>query len=183
MRKTCFNTWARYFVCNFKGYLWNSTQNVLPIHWPIWYSNIELLRALRFKSWFPALKWPLICCWWSVDDQRASFPLPYLYLYPTSAGVHLHIGAEMLSPWLFIITWGCQSHDSSSPGAPFTNRDLLKHIPSAMWDEFTYPFPKFNGWPLKFGNGHFILDVITDPCPRVVIRQSPWQPSHFSVII
>ena len=26
------NVWVRYFVWNFKGYLWNSTQNILPIH-------------------------------------------------------------------------------------------------------------------------------------------------------
>ena len=36
---------------NFKGTLWNSTQNILPIHWKIWLLyNIEILRALRFKS-------------------------------------------------------------------------------------------------------------------------------------
>ena len=31
--------WIRYFVWNFKGNLWNSTQNVLPIHWKkrFWY--------------------------------------------------------------------------------------------------------------------------------------------------
>ena len=28
-----FNVWVRYFVWNFKGYLWNSTQNILLIHW------------------------------------------------------------------------------------------------------------------------------------------------------
>ena len=27
-----FNVWVRYFVWNFKGYIWNSTQNILPIH-------------------------------------------------------------------------------------------------------------------------------------------------------
>ena len=27
-----FNVWVRYFVWNFKGSLWNSTQNILPIH-------------------------------------------------------------------------------------------------------------------------------------------------------
>ena len=33
---------------NFKGTLWNSTQNILPIHWKIWcLYNIEILRALK----------------------------------------------------------------------------------------------------------------------------------------
>ena len=32
---TSFNVWIRYFVWNFKGHLWNSTQNILPIPWKI----------------------------------------------------------------------------------------------------------------------------------------------------
>ena len=28
-----------------------------------------------------------------------------------------------------------------------------KHMPSKVQDEITYPFPNFNGSPLKFGNG------------------------------
>ena len=32
---TSFNMWARQLVWNFKGYLWNSTQNTPPIHWKI----------------------------------------------------------------------------------------------------------------------------------------------------
>ena len=44
---------------NFKGTLWNSTQNILPIHWKIWLLyNIEILRALRFKSSYAFLKRP-----------------------------------------------------------------------------------------------------------------------------
>ena len=51
MEYTSSNVWVRYFVWNFKGYLWNSTQNNLPIHWKmqILY-NIAILRALWFKS-------------------------------------------------------------------------------------------------------------------------------------
>ena len=46
------NVWVRYFVWNFKGYLWNSTQNISPIHWKMWILfKGEDLRALRFKSW------------------------------------------------------------------------------------------------------------------------------------
>ena len=54
-----FNVWARYFVWNFKGYLWNSTQNILPIHWKIQFvHNVEILRACRFKSSYMLLKHP-----------------------------------------------------------------------------------------------------------------------------
>ena len=44
---------------NFKGTLWNSTQNILPIHWKVRFLyNIEILRALRFKSSYAFLKRP-----------------------------------------------------------------------------------------------------------------------------
>ena len=36
---------------NFKGHLWNSTQNILTIHWKIWFLyNAEILKNLSFKS-------------------------------------------------------------------------------------------------------------------------------------
>ena len=44
---------------NFKGTLWNSTQNIFPIRWKIWFlCNIAILRALRFKSPYAFLKRP-----------------------------------------------------------------------------------------------------------------------------
>ena len=56
---TSFNVWVRYVVWNFKGTLWNSTQNILLIHWNIWLLySIEILRALRFKSSYSFLKRP-----------------------------------------------------------------------------------------------------------------------------
>ena len=46
-----FQCMGKIFVWNFKGTLWNSTQNILPIHWKIWFlCKIEISRALRFKS-------------------------------------------------------------------------------------------------------------------------------------
>ena len=44
---------------NFKGTLWNSTQNILLIHWKMRFLyNIGILRALRFKSSYAFLKRP-----------------------------------------------------------------------------------------------------------------------------
>ena len=37
IKYTSFTIWVRYFVCNFKGCLWNSTQNIFPIHWKMWF--------------------------------------------------------------------------------------------------------------------------------------------------
>ena len=47
------------FLWNFKGTLWNSTQNILPIHWKIRILyNIEILRTLRSKSSYAFFKCP-----------------------------------------------------------------------------------------------------------------------------
>ena len=57
---------------NFKGILWNSTQNILPIYWKIWFLyNSEILRALRFKK-------ELIC----IFEPPAPHPHPTLSPYP-----------------------------------------------------------------------------------------------------
>ena len=60
IKSTIFNVWISYFVWNFKGTLWNSTQNTLPIHGKIWCSyNIEIFRALGFKSSYESLNPPI----------------------------------------------------------------------------------------------------------------------------
>ena len=46
-----FQCMGRYFMCNFKGILWNSTQNILVMHWKMEFLVIvEFLSALKFKS-------------------------------------------------------------------------------------------------------------------------------------
>ena len=46
--------WVRYFVSNLKFHT-----NILPINWKIWFSyNIEISRALRFKSSYASMKRP-----------------------------------------------------------------------------------------------------------------------------
>ena len=52
IKSTSFNVWVRYFVWNLKGTLWNSTQNILPIHW-----NTSFLY--NCKSSYMFLKRPL----------------------------------------------------------------------------------------------------------------------------
>ena len=53
-----FNVRASYFVRNFKGTLWNSTQNILPIHWKILSSfRSKNLRAHTLKTLQAFLKW------------------------------------------------------------------------------------------------------------------------------
>ena len=47
-----FNVWVRYFVWNFKGYLWNSIQNILPIHWKMWILFTGAAWALKVP-WVP----------------------------------------------------------------------------------------------------------------------------------
>ena len=43
---------------SFKCTLWNSTQNILPIHWTIWLYNIKMLWTLKFKSSCASSKYP-----------------------------------------------------------------------------------------------------------------------------
>ena len=48
---TSSNVCARYFMWNFKGTLWNSTQNTISIHWKmIFLDSVEHFRTLKFKS-------------------------------------------------------------------------------------------------------------------------------------
>ena len=47
------------FQKHVRGTLWNSTRNILPIHWKICFLyNTEILRALRFKRSYMFLKRP-----------------------------------------------------------------------------------------------------------------------------
>ena len=53
-----FNIWARYFEGNFKDTLWNSTQNISPIHWEM----CILLRVqnsilFMYKWYEKSVKW------------------------------------------------------------------------------------------------------------------------------
>ena len=56
-----FQCMDKIFCVDFKGTIWNSTQNILPIHWKIWFLYIEIVRALRFKSSYVFLKCPQMC--------------------------------------------------------------------------------------------------------------------------
>ena len=59
IESTSFNLWVRYFVCYFKGPLSNPIQNIMSIHWQMWFlCNIEILRALRLKSSYAFLNPP-----------------------------------------------------------------------------------------------------------------------------
>ena len=64
---------------NFKGWLWNSPQTILLIHWNITFlSNVKILRALRFKSSYALFECP--------QDPLSSFPSylcpPYVLYFP-----------------------------------------------------------------------------------------------------
>ena len=49
--------WVIYFGWNFKGILWNSTQNIFPMHW-------KILQCWNFKSsWI----WRAHTCFWKAS--------------------------------------------------------------------------------------------------------------------
>ena len=56
IRIVSFNVWVRYFVLDFKGTLWNSTQNIFPIHWKMRsLLKREDIRAPKFMD--PIMNW------------------------------------------------------------------------------------------------------------------------------
>ena len=85
---------------NFKGYLWNSTQNILPIHWKMWILFTgENLRALRFKSSLVFLKrppgstfaqnFPQAITWANVDLSSKGLYVIYQILISSEVIIHL----------------------------------------------------------------------------------------------
>ena len=84
IKSTSFNVWVRYLVWNFKGPLWNSTQNIFPIHWKIRFLyKIEILGALRFKSSYAFLKRPHVAEHQPASRLRFSgWPAPYWFDLP-----------------------------------------------------------------------------------------------------
>ena len=62
-----FNVWIRYFVCNFKVTLWNSTQTIFLIHCNVCIlCTSENLRTIKFKSSLAFLKRPRVSNKWLV---------------------------------------------------------------------------------------------------------------------
>ena len=50
---TSFRIWVRYFMWNFKEYLWDSIKTILAIQWKIRFlntCNFEIVRGLRLKN-------------------------------------------------------------------------------------------------------------------------------------
>ena len=67
---------GKIFCVEFQKYLWNSTQNILPIRWKMWILfTTENLRALRFKSSKVFLKRPP-----GGIDARSSRRVPCVHL-------------------------------------------------------------------------------------------------------
>ena len=67
-----FLVWVKYFVRDFKGSLWNLTQNILPIHCKIWFHNkIEILRALKGRKFFKCSQGKALLCNQSMMSQKS----------------------------------------------------------------------------------------------------------------
>ena len=119
---TSFNVWVTFFVWNFKGYLWNSTQNIVPIHWKVRFLyNVENVRALIFKSSCAFLKrhpaWSYLVCrsqfwrmrrlqtgtimWLALHVSHLRFCVAYM---PIVMGTALLLaGGHVWYPWLALM--------------------------------------------------------------------------------
>ena len=90
-----FNEWVRYFVWNFKGALWNSTQNISAIQWKMCILlSGENLRALRFKSVEAILK-----------QMRTMKPIQTNLVY-----MGVYVCVMVLTKWWYIVL--CLSKNS-----------------------------------------------------------------------
>ena len=90
---TSFNAWVRYFVWNFKGDLWNSTQNMWLIHWKMWFLyNVEILRAPLRIIYLAEKHIDILVVNYGVSMQ-ATYNLHIIYTYsfnPFMTSPHLH---------------------------------------------------------------------------------------------
>ena len=128
---------------HFKGTLWNSTQNILSIHWKIWFLyNNEILRALRFKSSYAFLKRPpgpcfpqgrILSTWVLRNDSKYKYcclssKLWYLQhncvgdtiVYYLDSGLLLRFPKQIQNDNLGYI---CRSQSSSTSSAEAWTRD------------------------------------------------------------
>ena len=93
---------------NFKVTLWNSTQNIWPIHWKIWFLyNIKILRAHRFKSSYAVLKCSPSYTYSHGLQQPWSWPSSHESFWP-----HHHIMCSIACAEYFqtFVFWCCWIH-------------------------------------------------------------------------
>ena len=85
LNKLCiFQYMGKIFCVEFQGYLWNFTQNMLPIHW-----NVENLRALRFTSSYEFFKY-------------LSFPTVYVFPYSCADLKNIWMPAQLKNQSLYL---------------------------------------------------------------------------------
>ena len=123
------HVWAKYFVWNFKGYLWNSAQNILPMHWKIhFFLNIDFLRAdLRALTGL-----------WN-DPRCRHCGLINLDILPSYAHKKRMIGPKqgIVDSWHNMLSWNWVRNGSRNRLAlnrwqtiTWTNADLMS---TALW--------------------------------------------------
>ena len=97
IKSTFFIACVRYLGWNFKGTLWNSTQNILPIHgnkWFLW--NSEISGALKFRSSYTFLRGP--------HPTRSN---SHLVACPVLENVTNSPVSCWLTVWRATVTYGC----------------------------------------------------------------------------
>ena len=74
MKYISFNVCAKYFVWNFKGCLWNFTQNIFTNYWKIrFHSKWKFLELLDFRNHKHFLNAPVLVSW-CLYGQLGIFP-------------------------------------------------------------------------------------------------------------
>ena len=148
MKSTSFNVWIRYFVWNFKGTFWNSTQNILPILWKIWFLyNFEILRARNAP---PGWRSDIIS---NTAPRDLWVDLSLFVLVFRPHGPYLLYRDRLLPAPVHRTQWLHQLH--SVPPLSGSRRHSLRGPNStylASTDQLTTSYRCSGGWPAYFHN-------------------------------
>ena len=133
IKYTSFHVWVGYLMWNFKQYLWNSTQNILPIHWKIYL--LYIVKIL--KSLLCILKCPLVY----LGMRRKSYKNSFYITGPLSSVDSPNKGPVMWSlVFYLLLTWSF-----------WTNNRVARVLWCLEWCagfnvsiRFLVPFTKFN---------------------------------------
>ena len=141
---------------NFKGYLWNSTQNILPIHWKMWILlTYENLRALWFKSSYVFLKRPPgdingSIIWVITETLPQSMLTKQMFEQPMPNYYLIAFENDMSNMSSMLCRPQCVNHMHSSLSYPLINRQSLAFYLNPFLDVRNWLLSIIKIFPFQF---------------------------------
>ena len=156
---------GKIFVWNVKGTLWNSTQNIILIHWKIcilsWHENV---RALRFKCFWNGLRLCRVWCWVMPDSfHKSTHTLPHngtMWIRKSLLSKHVFLVAVLaivLMPSINRNNLGLVSILSQFLGMLILMISWSRWDGQTAWDRFVFIMEISNTSIWKFAGGLVFL--------------------------